>query len=73
MVRESLDYYFKDNLFSWELGSDGAYHRRESPKEGFSAQNTLLKETVAPLFSTSAAAGGKSSKKSSHKKNSKKK
>ena len=73
VVRESLDYYFKDNLFSWELGSDGAYHRRESPKDGFSAQNTLLKETVAPLFSTSAAAGGKSSKKSSHKKNSKKK
>ena len=73
VVRESLDYYFRDNLFSWELGSDGAYHRRESAKEGFSAQNTLLKETVAPLFSTSAAAGGKSSKKSSHKKNSKKK
>lgn len=52
VIRESLDYYFKDDLFSWELDSNGAYHRRESSNGGFSAQNTLLKETEQPLFSS---------------------
>lgn len=44
VVRESLDYYFDDNQFSWELGADGCYKRRKVVKEPFSAQMTLLEE-----------------------------
>lgn len=75
VIRESLDYYFKDDMFSWQLDSEGAWHRREPSNGGFSAQNTLLKEMEDPLFSGDAKgrAGARGSKKKSDKRAAEKK
>ena len=54
VIRESLDYYFKDNLFSWELDSVGAYHRLVPDSDGFSAQNKLLAEAASVAVSARA-------------------
>jgi polyphosphate kinase len=52
IVRESLDYYFKDDLFSWELNGNGDYHRREPVGKGFSAQRKLLQQANTNEFIT---------------------
>lgn len=52
IVRESLDYYFKDDLFSWELNGNGDYHRREPAGKGFSAQRKLLQQANTNEFIT---------------------
>jgi len=67
VVRESLDFYFKDNMFSWELRGDGTYHRRESKGDGFSAQQSLLQSAVSASFKSSV--GSVKNRKSSRKKN----
>ena len=69
VIRESLDYYFKDDMFSWELDQEGVWHRRKPSNGGFSAQNTLLMEMEEPLFSgdTKAKTGARGSKKKTDK------
>lgn len=42
VITETLDNYFNDNQFCWELKSDGRYKRRKSRKKAFSAQHKLL-------------------------------
>ncbi len=44
VMQEGLQPYLKDNLNSWELDADGAYHRRRprSDQSGFSAQEFLM-------------------------------
>jgi polyphosphate kinase len=44
VMQEGLLPYLKDNLNSWELGSDGQYQRRRprSDQPGFSAQQYLM-------------------------------
>jgi polyphosphate kinase len=44
VVRESLDYYFSDNRFCWQLNAEGKYKRRKVDGESFSAQMTLLEK-----------------------------
>lgn len=43
---ECLEFYLRDNVFSWELGSDGAYKRKKPSKRErrsrFSAQEALI-------------------------------
>lgn len=51
--RECLDYYLKDNQYSWELSSDGSYQRIGSPdeikgKKAFSAQQMLIETLTHP-------------------------
>lgn len=69
VVRESLDYYFKDDMFSWELDSDGAYHRRAAEGDGFSAQHTLLQDTAAALFRPVGTLTGKGDDRNGNKNN----
>ena len=44
VVRETLDYYFKDNQFAWLLQSTGRYKRRKTSRKPVSAQAVLMKE-----------------------------
>jgi polyphosphate kinase len=44
VVRETLDYYFKDNQFAWLLQSSGRYKRRKTTRKPVSAQAVLMKE-----------------------------
>lgn len=44
VVRETLDYYFKDNQFAWLLQSSGRYKRRKTARKAVSAQATLINE-----------------------------
>jgi len=45
VLRESIDDYFRDNSFAWELQADGSYHRITTAQgeKPFSAQATLQK------------------------------
>jgi polyphosphate kinase len=42
IVKETLNYYLRDNQCSWELLSNGRYRRRRSDGERYSAQQYLL-------------------------------
>ncbi len=44
VVRETLDYYFKDNQFAWLLQSSGRYKRRKTARKAVSAQAALINE-----------------------------
>lgn len=44
VVQESLENYFSDNQLCWLLQSNGAYKRRKSSDEPFSAQQKLIKK-----------------------------
>lgn len=43
---ECLDFYLRDNTFSWQMGTDGAYHRTaraaDERRQAFSAQQALI-------------------------------
>ncbi|MHB8453762.1 MAG: polyphosphate kinase 1 [Acidiferrobacterales bacterium] len=44
VVRESLDFYLRDNINAWELGADGSYRRLASDgNEPWSAQANLVR------------------------------
>ncbi len=42
VVKESLDYYFSDNQYSWKLQGKGRYKRCKSQDNPFSAQHKLI-------------------------------
>ena len=43
VVKESLDVYFRDDSYAWELQANGSYKRRK-PRLGYSAQQDLLEK-----------------------------